>query len=88
MIPTAEEYVLSTMWGTDMEDIEAVLIGFAKIHVEAVLEGLSKNDLLYFTKVTQEDTGILWKTYDGFPFQNLTLNKEAILNSYPLSKIK
>ncbi len=72
MILTAEEYVLATMQGADLQEIESALIGFAKLHVKAALKAASE----------QADMKDDWNNQRG------TIDKDSILNAYSLENIK
>jgi len=37
-VPTAEEYILNNMQGTDFQEIESALIKFAQMHVKAAIK--------------------------------------------------
>jgi len=71
-IPTAEEFAIETMQGTDLQEIERALIGFAKLHVEAALKAAA----------AQKTYGMM-----VVPLFNDEQQK-AILNAYPLTNIK
>lgn len=93
-IPTAEEFALENMQGTDLQEIERALIGFAKIHVEAALQAANKNKKIELF-VRPDRKGAKYKkvesgeNYDIFgTIQMWKVNKDSILNSYPLTNIK
>ena len=46
MIPTAEDYALSTMQNVDTDDIVNVMIEFAKMHVTAALKAASREAVM------------------------------------------
>ena len=71
-IPTAEEFALENMQGTDLQEIERALIEFAKLHVEAALEAADKTAECNFPEGAWDDIE----------------DKSFILNSYPLTNIK
>ena len=75
-IPTAEEFYKQTT-GCIMNhrDIKTAMIEFAKLHVEAALKEASEN----VTTVYSEEP-ILGEVYN--------VNKDSILNAYPLNLIK
>jgi hypothetical protein len=76
MIPIAEEflkkYELGNTGKIDIEDAKEAIIEFAKLHVEAALKAASKN----------ADTIHIRNTND------YEIDKESILNAYPLTNIK
>ena len=76
-IPTAEDFALNYELGNtgkiDIEDAREALIEFAKLHVEAALKAAAENATL---KTPTND------------WQKRFVDKESILNTYPLSNIK
>jgi hypothetical protein len=71
-IPTAEEFALENMQGTDLQEIERALIEFAKLHVQSALEAAA----------VEKTYGMM-----VVPLFNDEQQK-AILNAYPLTNIK
>ena len=93
-IPTAEEFALENMQGTDLQEIERALIAFAKLHVEAALEAANKNKKIELF-VRPDRKGAKYKkvesgeNYDVFGTRQMwKVNKESILNAYPTTNIK
>lgn len=90
MIPTAEEFLNNSnnINYKELEPfnlhldilpfIEADLIEFAKLHVEAALKEASIN------AETKEECGNPYNPEDYY----YVVNKDSILNSYPLTNIK
>lgn len=74
-IPTTEE-IMIPYFLCDNEDkdlIKSAMVEFAVIHVEAALKSASENAEMKWVKYTEHDYEI---------------DKDSILNSYPLSNIK
>ncbi len=59
------------------QDLQKMLIEFAKLHVEAALKEASKSKSLCTSY-----------TNDGLDYKEMKLSKESILNVYPLENIK
>ena len=76
-IPTAINFLESRGY-FDSEDYEDLLIEFAKLHVEAALLEASKKA---WTKNE-------WGGNTGSEYCDTVVDKESIINSYPLSNIK
>ena len=85
-IPTAKDYIsknLTDFWEGGKaqyngEDVEKTMIEFAKLHVEAALKQASEE-----AKITYDYSGNTGSEYcDEF------VDKDSILNSYPLENIK
>lgn len=79
-IPTAEEFLKQFELGNtgkiDIEDSEEAIIEFAKLHVEAALKEASNKS---YTEIV----------HTGRQFGTQTrVNKNSILNAYPLENIK
>lgn len=74
--PTAEEFLKSKNYHHS-EDYYSLLVKFAKIHVEAALKKASESKSTYVK-------------YDleGNKTHPTGLNKQSILNAYPLDNIK
>lgn len=82
-IPTAEDFF--EQGGTYPE----LAIKFAKLHVEQALKEASEQAEI-ITKTESEYQGSLGSE-DGFLYKDVEvsiINKDSILNSYPLSNIK
>ena len=83
MIPTAKEFLkqvspndefgLRINLGNSKKHIHEIMRRFAKLHVEAALKEASEN----------ADT-----IYRGYNFGDYIVDKESILNAYPLTNIK
>ena len=73
-----KEYELGNTGKIDTEDAKEAIIEFAKLHVEAALKAASEKGEA-FVQTNGEWTSV-----------NVTasVNKESILNSYPLENIK
>ncbi len=99
-VPTAEEFLeefkatrlLLTMTS---KDIQEYAIEFAKLYVEAVLKEASNNATITHTEVEVCDNHTpYWGPcgncgYYSMPTVDVAqINKDSILNSYPLEKIK
>jgi hypothetical protein len=84
MIPTAEEYRISQCVSIVQDlfdsDLEELMIGFAKLHVDAALEAASKKVKITERKKVIDNTG----GYVRIP----TIYKRYILNAYPKELIK
>ena len=86
-IPTAEEFLsknIDYVLEKDCkEDVEYAMIEFAKLHVQAALKEASEKALM---KDMNEDCH--FEDEDGnFP-DMYVIDRDSILNSYPLDKIK
>lgn len=85
-IPTAEEFVNQYDWENSTLDIPSVLIEFAKLHVEAALEAASEKANLYLHnpgwKHSSDIKTVKCHNYDA------SINRDSILNAYPLTNIK
>jgi len=78
IIPTAEEtYLKYTQCVINHADIKTAMIEFAKLHVEAALKEASEKAKTIYIEPDGCATG---DYYD--------VDKDSILNSYPLYKIK
>lgn len=88
MIPTAEEFLkqvspndefgLRINLGNSKKHIHEIMCRFAKLHVESALQSASKNAKRK-------------KVYNGHPQRLIVkrvIDKESILNAYPLTNIK
>ena len=74
-MPTAEDYALSTMQNVDTDDIVNVMIEFAKLHVTEALKQAS----------VKGET----KKYNYGPGgSHIGIERNSILNAYPLENIK
>ena len=81
-IPTAEE-ILKTQpddfeYKTVHERMKDALIQFAKLHVKAALEEAAKG-----AKIEN-----IWEGNTGSEYCDTIVNKDSILNAYPLDNIK
>ena len=78
--PTAEEFLNhqeETVSHFEF-DIRDVMIKFAKLHVEAALKEASE----------KAKTSEFWEGNTGSEYCETIVDKESILNSYPLNNIK
>jgi hypothetical protein len=92
-----QEYSDSTGTAIDVDECERIMIEFAKYHVEEALKTASKNPTFIVYYETWED-GKLDLSEDNEdahytdPYLTcgrvVTINKNKILNAYPLEKIK
>ena len=89
---TAKEFVLNENDGYLAGDytpneVYRIMIGFAKMHVEAALKAASESRCInmyektWFTQSLEPGTKILDRV-------NITVYKDSILNAYPLNDIK
>jgi len=89
---TAKEFVLNQNDGYLAGDytpneVYSIMIGFAKLHVEAALKAASESrcinmyDKTWFAQSLEPGTKILDRV-------NITVYKDSILNAYPLNNIK
>ena len=79
-IPTVEEFLKGRPWKNGMnlqERIHESMIEFAKLHVEAALKEASENAFITNHKPTLDDDRFYKK-----------IDKNSILNAYPLTNIK
>lgn len=87
-ISTAEEFLIREDLPTDIlsgDDINYAMIEFAKLHVEAALKAVAENVVL--------EGNAHWvgtdSTENKFNNKNdVFIQKDSILNSYPLDNIK
>jgi hypothetical protein len=80
-IPTAKAFYQNYIEENNHDshvDIEEMLIEFAKIHVEAALKEASE----------KAKTSEFWEGNTGSEYCETIVDKESILNSYPLNNIK
>lgn len=77
-ILTAEEFMLDTLESMDQQEVERAMIEFAKMHVEAALKEASEKSCIKAN--TQQG--------DFMFIDDFEVNKESILNAYPLENIK
>ena len=86
-IPTAEEFLKTQFKKGNSIGTYDLMIEFAKLHVESALKAASESkcinmyDKTWFAQFLEPGTKIL----DSI---NITVDKESILNSYPLENIK
>jgi len=95
-IPTAQEFIKSTELVVKFdntngcileEELPNLLKNFAKLHVEAALKKASESRCINMLEKT-------WYEYSLEPGTtilariNITVDKDSILNSYPLTNIK
>ena len=95
-IPTAKEFVLNQNDGYLAGDytpneVYRIMIGFAKMHVEAALKAASE-EVTLIKDLGEDDEGNFicekLKTYndeEGYP---IYIDEDSILNAYPLNNIK
>ena len=92
-LPTAETFFLNTYFSDSISDDDKrlwlecnrqakesvqIMIEFAKLHVEAALKEASEN----------AETEDVWEGNTGSEYCDTNVNKDSILNSYPLENIK
>lgn len=82
---TAEEYALENMQGVDLQEIESALIGFAQMHIKAALKAAAEKGLIRIQNKEENYTEKVLTTYAG---SIVTVDKNSILNAYPLENIK
>ena len=83
-IPTAEEKLKANFYNGsfieinsgDFEDIKNIMIEFTKLHVEAALNAASENSRVNINGFLQD--------YD----KSCCVDKNSILNAYPLENVK
>jgi hypothetical protein len=80
LIPEASQLMLANNGDdyTHFEEIEKLFIKFAQWHVKAALEAAANG-----AQVTQECSG-----NTGSEYVDYVVDKQSILNAYPLEKIK
>ena len=82
-IPTAEEYANSIYQEYPVsKEIHELMIGFAKLHVEAALKEAINN-----VRIIDDPNSYCGNTGSEYPPDQI-LDTNAILNSYPLENIK
>ena len=93
-LPTAKELFDKMLSENEETTSTEMMIEFAKLHVEAALKEASKSKRIDLY-VRPDVKGTKYKLvepgekYDIFETRQMwKINKEAILNSYPLEKIK
>lgn len=82
MIPTAQEFL-----SKNNVDIVNTMIKFAKLHVKSALEAAFNNSEM---RVSENDTNEHPSFTDYYDNGNITItiSKNSILDSYPLTNIK
>lgn len=80
-IPTSREFMKGKNFS--IPSIEEMIIEFAKLHVEAALKEASEKAVM---KDLNEDCH--YEDEDGSFPDCLVIDRDSILNSYPLSNIK
>jgi hypothetical protein len=85
---TTEEFISSKGWGKPQyimvggKDVQKALIEFAKLHVEAALKEASEKAKTKSRKKT-------YKASSGVEYDYvISVDKNSILNAYPLNQIK
>jgi len=85
-IPTAEEFIQNFLNKTHKGNVgnstEILMIEFTKLHVEAALKQASETA---HTDHTYEGQG---GEFEDIPIYNYFVDKNSILNAYPLENIK
>jgi len=76
-----------------LSDMKECMIEFAKLHVEAALEEASKKaNMLGVTQHNNNAPDVyedfIYVSNDNGPDYGYTVNKESIINAYPLENIK
>jgi len=94
-IPTAKEFLIVGKYKDSLGNLlmyapqaQTAMIQFAKLHVEAALKAASENVRLEIDNpITKE---IMQKIYSGEikEYKISSVNKDSILNAYPLEQIK
>jgi hypothetical protein len=67
-------------------DMEEAMIEFAKLHVNAALKEASDKALVL--DMQENDTAEIMSVSSEYGEYNFTVDKESILNSYPMENIK
>ena len=82
MIPTAQEFL-----SKNNADTANLMIKFAKLHVKSALEAAFNNSEM---RVSENDTNEHPDFMDSYDDGHITItiSKDSILNSYPLTNIK
>ncbi len=92
-IPTAEEFIEKNYYSlpSELEEISWLMQEFAKLHVEAALKEASKKSYM-LRDLGENEKGNFTieklKSYndeEGYP---IYIDKNSILNAYPLTNIK
>jgi hypothetical protein len=80
-IPTAKEFYKEiTGCVINHKDIETTIIEFAKLHVQEALKEASEEATITYEIHEDKNTGI--------EYTAKVINKDSILNAYPLENIK
>ena len=103
-IPTAAEYLDNTVPGNTWYDCEAgesvversfsesAMIEFAKMHCiaqrEAILEKVNLRGVSVFDNSPDKIVDGAYEVDSNGPDYNFTVNKESMINAYPLENIK
>ena len=103
-IPTVEEFLKGRTWKNGMnleERIHESMIEFARLHVEACKKEIAEKasikheyqeEIYNFNYCDNFDEGLCFMRMDedGMPFgaDIVEVNKDSILNAYPLTNIK
>jgi hypothetical protein len=92
-IPTAEEFLKDNSDSFDAQmrrdtfyrgTVESLCIEFAKLHVEKALKAASEKVVMY----DANDIDNPEEDESGIPYEYYTVDKNSILNAYPLNNIK
>lgn len=102
--PTAEEFFKNSLVQTSIDeygnysiyDIEQAMVEFAKLHVEAALKTASEKGTMNLNyPEPYEDSNEIGLTYAvaeeisrGGEYGAVVIDKDSILNAYPLENIK
>ena len=98
-IPTAEELYRDTkinsnldLFSDDVPHLVKLMIEFAKLHVEAALEEAVEKGLIESNlKDKRINNNEIIRNYppkEEYFVNSITINKDSILNAYPLTNIK
>ena len=91
-IPTAEEFLndqgvpidkLQNLPWFDYGNMSTWLVEFAKLHVQAALEAASKEAM-----ISKNNGQVVGREFGNVTDGSYKVNKQSILNAYPLNKIK
>ena len=93
-IPTAQEFIDENWRGKGLGlDVKGLMIEFAKLHAEAQQEAiLEKVNMIGVTQHNNNAPDVyqdfVYVSNDNGPDYGYTVNKESIINAYPLTNIK
>jgi hypothetical protein len=92
-ILTAEEFLKIKGWYNEECSVNYLMTEFAKLHVEAALKAASENTIVLMVDNCSDHTPYRGEcgncgSYHTYKIPSDEIDKDSILNSYPLENIK